>query len=47
MYGYYIVKDFNYFLTNMYLNFCTKDELVNEIEMYPYLVNKKEKGSLL
>lgn len=42
MYGGHIVNDFDRKICNTYLDFYMKDELLDEMEMYPY--NDEEKG---
>lgn len=41
MYGGHIVNDFDRLLTNEYLNFYMKDELLDEMEMYPFADDEK------
>ena len=41
MYGGHIVNDFDRLLANEYLNFYMKDELLDEMELYPYADDEK------
>eukprot|EP00592_Proboscia_alata_P015189 CAMPEP_0194394788 /NCGR_PEP_ID=MMETSP0174-20130528/124051_1 /TAXON_ID=216777 /ORGANISM="Proboscia alata, Strain PI-D3" /LENGTH=2316 /DNA_ID=CAMNT_0039190629 /DNA_START=658 /DNA_END=7604 /DNA_ORIENTATION=+ len=41
MYGGHIVNDFDRLLANEYLNFYMKDELLDEMEMYPFAEDEK------
>jgi dynein heavy chain len=41
MYGGHVVNDFDRLLVNEYLNFYMKDELLDEMQMYPYLDDEK------
>lgn len=37
----HVVNDFDQLLVNKYLNFYVKDELLDEMQMYPYLDDEK------
>lgn len=41
MYGGHIVNDFDRLLANEYLNFYMKDELLDEMELYPFAEDEK------
>ena len=41
MYGGHVVNDFDRLLVNEYLNYYMKDELLYELQMYPYLDDEK------
>jgi len=41
MYGGHIVNDFDRLLANEYLNFYMKEELLDEMEMYPFVEDEK------
>ena len=42
MYGGHIVNDFDRLLTNEYLNFFMKDELLGEMELFPFSTGEKK-----
>lgn len=41
MYGGHIVNDFDRLLANTYLDFYMRDELLDEMEMFPFIVDEK------
>merc|ERR1712072_342746 len=42
MYGGHIVNDFDRLLCNTYLDFYMKDELLDEMELYPFAEDEKD-----